>query len=59
MKKYKVYAQRSETIYTYIEAGSVKEALNLGDKNFNEFDWKEVDGSMCTETIIAEEVKDK
>ena len=54
MKKFKVYAERTETLCAIIEADSVEEAEELADKDYDNFDWSDVDGSMSTEILFGD-----
>ena len=61
MPKFKVYAERTETLCAIIEADSAEEAEELADKDYDNFDWSDVDGSMSTEILFgdAEEEDDE
>ena len=61
MPKFKVYAERTETLCAIIEADSSEEAEELADKDYDNFDWSDVDGSMSTEILFgdAEEEDDE
>ena len=54
MKKFKVFAERTETLCAIIEADSVEEAEELADKDYDNFDWSDVDGSMSTEILFGD-----
>ena len=54
MKKFKVYAERTETLCAIIEADSAEEAEELADKDYDNFDWSDVDGSMSTEILFGD-----
>ena len=54
MQKFKVYAERTETLCAIIEADSVEEAEELADKDYDNFDWSDVDGSMSTEILFGD-----
>ena len=61
MKKFKVFAERTETLCAIIEADSAEEAEKYADKDYDNFDWSDVDGSMSTEILFgdAEEEDDE
>ena len=61
MKKFKVYALRTETLCAVIKADSAEEAEEAADKYYSNFDWSDVDGSMSTEILFgdAEEEDDE
>ena len=61
MKKFKVFAERTETLCAIIEADSAEEAEELADKDYSNYDWSDVDGSMSTEILFgdAEEKDDE
>lgn len=61
MPKFKVFAERTETLCAIIEANSAEEAEELADKDYDNFDWSDVDGSMSTEILFddAEEEDDE
>ena len=54
MPKFKVYAERTETLCAIIEADSAEEAEELADKDCDNFDWSDVDGSMSTEILFGD-----
>ena len=54
MKKFKVYAERTETLCAIIEADSAEEAEELADKDYSNYDWSDVDGSMSTEIFLGD-----
>ena len=54
MPKFKVYAERTETLCAIIEADSAEEAEELADKDYDNFDWSDVDGSMSTEILYGD-----
>ena len=54
MKKFKVYAERTETLCAIIEADSAEEAEELADKDYSDYDWSDVDGSMSTEILYGD-----
>ena len=61
MKKFKVFAERTETLCAIIEADSAEEAEKYADEYYSDCDWSDVDGSMSTEILFgyAEEEKDE
>ena len=61
MPKFKVFAERTETLCAIIEADSAEEAEELADKDYSDCDWSDVDGSMSTEILLgdAEEEDDE
>lgn len=61
MPKFKVFAERTETLCAIIEANSAEEAEELADQNYSYYDWSDVDGSMSTEILFddAEEEDDE
>ena len=61
MPKFKVFAERTETLCAIIEANSAEEAEELADNYYDNYDWSNVDGSMSTEILFgdAEEEKDE
>ena len=61
MPKFKVFAERTETLCAIIEADSAEEAEELADKDYSNYDWSDVDGSMSTEILFgdAEEEDDE
>ena len=54
MPKFKVFAERTETLCAIIEADSAEEAEELADKNYSDYDWSDVDGSMSTEIFFGD-----
>ena len=54
MKKFKVFAERKETLCAIIEADSAEEAEELADKDYSDYDWSDVDGSMSTEILYGD-----
>ena len=54
MKKFKVFAERTETLCAIIEADSAEEAEELADKDYSDYDWSDVDGSMSTEILYGD-----
>ena len=54
MPKFKVFAERTETLCAIIEADSEEEAEELADKNYSDYDWSEVDGSLNTEILYGD-----
>lgn len=61
MPKFKVYAERTETLYSIIEADSAEEAEELADKNYSDYCWSDCDGSLSTSILFgdADEEKDE
>ena len=61
MPKFKVFAERTESLCAIIEADSAEEAEELADKDYDNFDWSDIDGSMSTEILFgdAEEEEDE
>lgn len=61
MKKFKVYAERTETLCAIIEADSAEEAEELADKDYSDYDWSDCDGSLNTTILFgdAEEEDDE
>lgn len=61
MPKFKVYAERTETLCAIIEADSAEDAEELADKNYSNYNWSDVNGSLNTEILFgnAEEEKDE
>lgn len=54
MPKFKVFAERTESLCAIIEADSAEEAEELADKDYDNFDWSDVDGSMSTEILYGD-----
>ena len=54
MKKFKVFAERTKTLCAIIEADSAEEAEELADKDYSDYDWSDVDGSMSTEILYGD-----
>ena len=54
MQKFKVFAERTETLCAIIEADSEEEAEELADKNYSDYDWSEVNGSLNTEILYGD-----
>lgn len=61
MPKFKVYAERTETLCAIIEADSAEEAEELADQNYSDYYWSDVDGSLDTSILYgdAEEEEDE
>lgn len=61
MPKFKVYAERTETLCAIIEADSAEDAEELADKNYSNYNWSDVNGSLNTEILFgnAEEKEDE
>ena len=54
MPKFKVYALRTETIFTIVEADSAKEAEKAADRYYNNFDWSDWNEPMGTKILFGE-----
>ena len=54
MPKFKVFAERTETLCAIIEADSADSAEELADKDYSDYDWSDVDGSMSTEILYGD-----
>ena len=54
MKKFKVFAERTETLCAIIEADSAEEAEELADEHYSDYEWSDVDGSMSTEILFGD-----
>lgn len=54
MKKFKVFAERTEILYVIIEADSAEEAEELADKDYYDYDWSEINGSQYSEILFGE-----
>lgn len=52
MPKFKVFAERVETLYTIVEADSWEDAEEIADTSFDKYQWNEVDGSMTTAVLV-------
>ena len=52
MPKFKVYAERVETLCTIVEAVSWEDAEEKADTYFDKYQWNEVDGSMTTSVLV-------
>jgi len=55
MKKFKVFAQRTEQLCAIVEAKTEQEAIELADVNYSDYDWSECDGTLSTTIGEAEE----
>ncbi len=55
MKKFKVFAERTEQLYAIVEAETEQEAIELADVNYSNYDWSECDGTLSTTVDEAEE----
>lgn len=44
--KYKVFATRTEIYEAEIEASSPKEAEEMAENNYSDYDWNDVDGTL-------------
>lgn len=53
MPKFKVYAERTETIYTIIEADSAEDAEELADKDYSNYYWSDC-GLLNTEILFGD-----
>ena len=54
MKKFKVFAERTESLCAIIEADSAEEAEKYADEYYSDCDWSDVDGSMSTEILFGD-----
>ena len=54
MPKFKVFAERTETLCAIIEADSAEEAEELADKDYSDYDWSDVNDSMSTEILYGD-----
>ena len=54
MPKFKVFAEKTETLCAIIEADSEEKAEELADKNYSDYDWSEVNGSLNTEILYGD-----
>lgn len=52
MPKFKVFAERIETLYTIVEADSWEDAEEIADTSFDKYQWNEVDGLMTTAVLV-------
>ena len=61
MPRFKVYAERTETLCTIIEADSAEDAEEYADQHYSDCEWSDCDGSMSTEILFgdAEEEDDE
>lgn len=53
MPKFKVYAERTESYCTIIEAETEEEAEKLADENYSDYNWSDVDGTLNTEICFG------
>ena len=58
MPKFKVYAERTESYCTIIEAETEEEAEKLADENYSDYNWSDVDGTLNTEICFGETEKE-
>ena len=54
MPKFKVFAERTESLCAIIEADSAEEAEKYADEHYSDCDWSDVDGSMSTEILFGD-----
>ena len=54
MKQFKVFYERTETLYAIVEAETAEEAEELADTNYSDYDWSECDGALGGEILIGE-----
>jgi hypothetical protein len=54
MKQFKVFYERTEILYTVVEAETAEEAEELADTNYSDYDWFEYDGTLRGEILIGE-----
>ena len=54
MPKFKVFAERTESLCAIIEANSAEEAEEAADNYYSDYDWSDVDGSMSTEILFGD-----
>ena len=53
MPKFKVYAERTETLCAIIEADSAEEAEKYADEYYSDCDWSDCDGTLSTEILFG------
>ena len=54
MPKFKVFAERTETLFAIIEEDSAEEAEGLAYKDYSDYDWSDCDGSLNTEILFGD-----
>ena len=59
MPKYIAYCERKEVEFAIIEASSLKEAEELADNNYSDYEWQKLDGSLAGNILIGETTKVK
>ena len=59
MPKYLAYCERKEVEFAIIEASSIKEAEELADNNYSDYEWQKLDGSLAGNILIGETTKVK
>ncbi len=59
MPKYIAYCERKEVEFAIIEASSIKEAEELADNNYSDYEWQKLDGSLAGNILIGETTKVK
>ena len=59
MPKFKVYAERTETLCAIIEADSAEDAEEAADQNYSYHDWSETNGSLSTEILFGDTVEEE
>ena len=52
MPKFKVFAERTETLCAIIEADSAEEAEELADENYSYYSWYDID-NLSTEILFG------
>ena len=57
MKKFKVYAERTESLCAIIEADSEEEAERYADEYYSDCDWSDCDGTLSTEILFRKQRK--
>jgi len=53
MPKFRVLAERTETLCAIIEADSSEEAEKLADKDYSDYDWSDCHGLLRTEILFG------
>lgn len=59
MPKFKVYAERTETLCAIIEADSAEKAEEYADENYTDCDWSDCDGSLSTSILFGDAEEDE
>lgn len=54
MPKFRVYAERTETLCAIIEADSAEEAEKYADEYYSDCDWSDCDGTLSTEILFGD-----